>query len=215
MTKRIAVYCCNSLFGEGVKCLLKDMSDWLVIHCTHPEGIAEVRPQLVIADVISIKELSLTSLFEQGAMLLLLETGKMEKAEQEYLLSLTSKGLVGILAPTTDTFNLQKAIRSVSAGELWMERKTIRDLLSSIGNQPEEGEASLTAREKEIAKMVCKGYRNKEIMHLLQISEQSVKSHLHRIFRKTGVSDRLKLALYFTQHHPDELSNRAFAETEL
>jgi len=214
MTKRIAVYCCNALFGEGVKCLLKEMSDWVVIHCTQPEAIAEVQPQLVIADLISIKKLPLDALFEQGAMLLLLETGKMEKPDQDYLLSLTSKGLVGILAPTTDTFNFQKAIRSVSAGELWMERKTVRDLLSSFGNRSEEGETSLTEREKEIAKLVCKGYRNKEIMHLLHISEQSVKSHLHRIFRKTGVPDRLKLALYFTQHYPEELSNRAFAETE-
>lgn len=55
---------------------------------------------------------------------------------------------------------------------------------------------SLTIREIEIVKMICNGYSNKEIMKLLSISEQSVKSHLSRIYKKTGVSDRLQLALY-------------------
>ena len=123
--------------------------------------------------------------------------------------------LYRLFADMKDVHNLQKAIRSVCAGELWMERKTIRTLLSGINHRSEEEEATLTVREKEIVKMVCQGYRNKEIMHLLHVSEQSVKSHLYRIFRKIGVPDRLKLALYFTQHDSDQLSNQCFAQSKL
>src|SRR6266853_1867761 len=55
-------------------------------------------------------------------------------------------------------------------------------------------------REKEIVQLVAQGYRNKEIGEKLFISEQTVKNHLHNIFDKLGVSDRLELALYAIHH---------------
>ena len=44
--------------------------------------------------------------------------------------------------------------------------------------------------------MVAQGFKNKEIAEKIFISEQTVKNHLHNIFDKLGVSDRLELALY-------------------
>src|SRR6266851_4709363 len=55
-------------------------------------------------------------------------------------------------------------------------------------------------REKEIVQLVAQGFRNKEIGEKLFISEQTVKNHLHNIFDKLGVSDRLELALYAIHH---------------
>ena len=46
-------------------------------------------------------------------------------------------------------------------------------------------------REKEIVQLVAQGFRNREIGEKLFISEQTVKNHLHNIFDKLGVSDRL------------------------
>ncbi len=54
----------------------------------------------------------------------------------------------------------------------------------------------LTKTEIEIVKMICKGHSNKEIMKKLKVTEQSVKSHLNRIYKKTGVSDRIELAMF-------------------
>ena len=54
----------------------------------------------------------------------------------------------------------------------------------------------LSAREREIVALVAQGYKNKEIAWKLSISEQTVKNHLHDIFHKLAVSDRLELALY-------------------
>ena len=54
----------------------------------------------------------------------------------------------------------------------------------------------LSFREKQVVAMVAQGYRNKEIAERMFISEQTVKNHLHNIFDKLGVSDRLELALY-------------------
>src|SRR5437879_2138340 len=58
----------------------------------------------------------------------------------------------------------------------------------------------LSDREKEILQLVAQGFRNKEIGEKLFISEQTVKNHLHNIFDKLGVSDRLELALYAIHH---------------
>ena len=58
----------------------------------------------------------------------------------------------------------------------------------------------LSDREKEIVQLVAQGFRNKEIGEKLFISEQTVKNHLHNIFDKLGVSDRLELALYAIHH---------------
>ena len=51
-------------------------------------------------------------------------------------------------------------------------------------------------REREIVALVAQGYKNKEMAEKMFISEQTVKNHLHNIFDKLGVSDRLELALY-------------------
>jgi DNA-binding NarL/FixJ family response regulator len=54
----------------------------------------------------------------------------------------------------------------------------------------------LSQREREIVALVAQGYKNKEMAEKMFISEQTVKNHLHNIFDKLGVSDRLELALY-------------------
>jgi len=54
----------------------------------------------------------------------------------------------------------------------------------------------LSQREREIVALVAQGFKNKEMAEKMFISEQTVKNHLHNIFDKLGVSDRLELALY-------------------
>jgi DNA-binding NarL/FixJ family response regulator len=55
---------------------------------------------------------------------------------------------------------------------------------------------SLSGREREIVMLVVRGLRNSEIGDELQISEQTVKNHIHNSFKKLGVRDRLELALH-------------------
>jgi DNA-binding NarL/FixJ family response regulator len=59
----------------------------------------------------------------------------------------------------------------------------------------------LTPKELQIVSLVAEGLRNKEIAEKLCCKEQVVKNYMRTIFDKTGVSDRLELAL-FTVHHP-------------
>lgn len=58
----------------------------------------------------------------------------------------------------------------------------------------------LSAKELQILRLLIKGYKNKDIAQELNNTEQVIKNYLRSIFDKTGVSDRLELAL-FTMHH--------------
>ncbi len=64
------------------------------------------------------------------------------------------------------------------------------------GSSQKDRRCNLSVREREIVALVAQGLKNKEMAESMFISEQTVKNHLHNIFDKLGVSDRLELALY-------------------
>ena len=71
---------------------------------------------------------------------------------------------------------------------------------SAVAKDADEGAAAdaspLSSRERQVVELVSQGFKNREIAQRMFISEQTVKNHLHNIFDKLGVSDRLELALY-------------------
>jgi DNA-binding NarL/FixJ family response regulator len=99
-----------------------------------------------------------------------------------------------------------RSIRKVNSGEIWLNSHTTAAVMRHFSTGLEGsgcaqggtgGERSpLSIREREIVKGVAQGYKNKEMAEKMFISEQTVKNHLHNIFDKVGVSDRLELALY-------------------
>jgi DNA-binding NarL/FixJ family response regulator len=118
-------------------------------------------------------------------------------------------GTSGIVLKQTATELLIKSIRKVHAGEIWLDSHTtaavIRqfvandDVPAPAAQMPslrDRERSPLSQREREIVALVAQGFKNKEMAEKMFISEQTVKNHLHNIFDKLGVSDRLELALY-------------------
>ncbi len=120
-------------------------------------------------------------------------------------------GTSGIVLKQTATELLIKSIRKVHAGEIWLDSNTTAAVMRQFAT-PEEAppapaaplpppprdrdRSPLSQREREIVSLVAQGFKNKEMAEKMFISEQTVKNHLHNIFDKLGVSDRLELALY-------------------
>lgn len=102
---------------------------------------------------------------------------------------------------------LQAVVSTVLAGEVWAGRQVtdhLLDIATSGSAAPEAAStadilARLTPREAEIARQVAAGLSNKVIAIDAGISERTVKAHLNAIFRKTGIRNRVQLALTVSQ----------------
>lgn len=115
-------------------------------------------------------------------------------------------GCSGIVLKQTATELIVKSIRKVHSGEIWLDSHTTAAVMRQFASPADamggglNGKARerspLSTREREIVQLVAQGYKNKEMAEKMFISEQTVKNHLHNIFDKLGVSDRLELALY-------------------
>jgi DNA-binding NarL/FixJ family response regulator len=114
-------------------------------------------------------------------------------------------GCSGIVLKQTAAELIVKSIRKVHAGEIWLDSHTTAAVMRQFaspsdlvpqGSARPRDRSPLSQREREIVALVAQGYKNKEMAEKMFISEQTVKNHLHNIFDKLGVSDRLELALY-------------------
>jgi DNA-binding NarL/FixJ family response regulator len=85
------------------------------------------------------------------------------------------------------------AIRMVASGNVWLPVSLQTQMAARLRTP---GGMALSPREEEIVRYVRRGLRNAEIAKTLAISEETVKTHLSKIFRKVGVRDRLELALH-------------------
>ena len=133
-------------------------------------------------------------------------------------------GARGYSSRALDSTLLRKAVAVVQKGEVWVGRALVARLVDELGGRGTSpngdlvGTASvrlsaLTPREHEIALLVAGGGANKEIASQLGVVERTVKAHLTAIFRKLGVSDRLRLALLMNGAAPSPSTESTTAGT--
>ena len=99
-------------------------------------------------------------------------------------------GARGVVRRTSPTETLITCLRAVTTGNTWLEDGIFGDTERSSKQR-----SQLTPREVEIAGLVEKGLRNRDIARDLGIQTGTVKIHLKHIFEKTGVRGRYGLAL--------------------
>lgn len=108
-------------------------------------------------------------------------------------------GARGIVLKESSPETLLDCLTHVSRGDQWIDREMQeRADVASAQRQAGGGDIrrALTARETEIARMIAQGLRNKVIAERLQISEGTVKIHLHNVYEKLGLDGRLELMLW-------------------
>jgi two-component system NarL family response regulator len=98
------------------------------------------------------------------------------------------KGAAGYICKDISPGELIDAIRAVAAG-----RKYIPDDIAQILSE-NLGREELTPTETNVLRMIVGGMSNKEIAFALDVSENTIKSHIQNIFGKIGVSDRTSAA---------------------
>jgi len=110
------------------------------------------------------------------------------------------QGFNGVIFRNTTGAALVECVRKVAAGEIWqplqaMMAEVVGD--DMVGTRVRD---RLTPKEMRIVALIVQGCKNREIAARLKTTEQVIKNYLRSIYDKTGVSDRLELAL-FTLHH--------------
>jgi DNA-binding NarL/FixJ family response regulator len=213
MKLRLAIGCSSYLFCEGLKTLLDDERDIEIVGMFNGhtgvlpdlKEVLKLNPDVILADYSADFNIFLNlpqeMLSSKRLKIILIGDRSLRLVADKQLKELVLRGVVGILPPSADSELLKKALKAVFSGELWLDRQTLMKIISSMRRN--ETGVSLARREKEIVSHICQGYRNKEIAEKMHISEQTVKSHCNRIYKKLGVSDRLQLALYSYKILPD------------
>src|ERR1700733_1756200 len=208
---RILIADDHLLFRDGVRKLLSAVPDFNVVaEAGHGDEVLEMtarhQPAVVLLDLSMPGQDGLITLqrlrsAHPDVKVILLTSSE----ERDEMLQAVRFGTAGIVQKSTPTELLIKSIRKVHSGEMWLDRSTTAEVVRQFASKNdvpkrvagrERESNSLSSREREIVALVAQGYKNKEMAEKMFISEQTVKNHLHNIFDKLGVSDRLELALY-------------------
>ena len=215
-TIRVAIADPHAIYRDGLRKLLSAEPDFqIVTEASSPalllSSLASTQPDILLIstpfepgpgpDVFAVLQTSFPDI-----KVIVLSGG----TDQDEFVRNVRSGARGIVQKTTSGSMLIKAIRKVQDGEFWLDRSTTAEVVrhfterrpdAAPDSRPNEGRLpSLSRREREIVNLVTHGLRNKELAERLSISEQTVKNHMHNIFDKLGVSDRLELALYAIHH---------------
>jgi two-component system nitrate/nitrite response regulator NarL len=208
---RIVIADDHPIFRDGLRRLLEAETDLKVIGeaCDGAEAVKmarQLKPDILLLDLAmprmpgleALREMSSGSASSSVRVILLTAA-----AEKKQIVEALQLGARGVVLKDSATQLLLKSIHTVMAGEYWVGRESVsnlvqylRNLVQSSGEEAKQKKFGLTPRELEIVSAVVAGYSNKEIAEYFKISEDTVKHHLSNIFDKLGVSTRLELALF-------------------
>ncbi len=210
---RIVIADDHPIVRDGLKKLLLLEDDFEIVGEARDGREVLAKVQEVDPDVLLL-DLRMPNLDGLAALQVLQQTNKRTHVivltaseDKNEFVQAMKLGCSGIVLKHTATELIVKSIRKVNSGEIWLDSQTTAAVMrqfstnldgsSSQSNSGTGREHSpLTTREREVVALVAQGFKNKEIAKKMFISEQTVKNHVHNIFDKLGVSDRLELAIY-------------------
>lgn len=162
----------------------------------------ELKPDILLLDLAMPRRPGLEALrdlVKAGSRVqIILLTATIEKAQ---ILEALQLGARGVVLKESAPELLLECIQSVRAGQYWVGRESVADLVEILrGLNPapagKKGAYGLSQRELQVISAIVNGLTNKEIAVRFALSEDTIKHHLTRIYDKLGVSNRLELALF-------------------
>jgi DNA-binding NarL/FixJ family response regulator len=127
-------------------------------------------------------------------------------ADDEVLFPALRAGARGYLTKNAGAEEIASAIRAVQRGATYLDAEVQARLVAAVvdeGDRPDQAHelpADLTPREAEVLTLIARGLSNAEICAELVVSPATVKTHINRIFMKTGARDRAQAVRYAYTH---------------
>jgi DNA-binding NarL/FixJ family response regulator len=191
----------NRLLREALIRILTKKSDIRVVGAApysleSQAHVIAARPSIVLLD-------SLDPIFSEARLVATLQAAipsvrvvvvDMELDERSFLRAV-SEGVVGYVLKDASAAEVAATIRAVFAGEAVCPPSLSMTLFNVVQRRllPAGPNRVLSRREQELVALLREQLTNKEIAARLNLSEQTVKNHVHRILRKVGASDRLAI----------------------
>ncbi len=187
----------HHLVRDGLKALLSSLFEIQSIHEAADgeeavEKALSTKPDLILLDVQMPKMNGLEALkvikkaLPQAKVIMLTILDEDEAVSEALKL-----GAEGYLIKHSTTEELKNAINKVIMGESYVSPETAANIIKSLTEEKtQQQKKKLTSREIEILQLMSEGKTNKEIAYALNLSEQTVKTHAKKIFRKMNVADR-------------------------
>jgi DNA-binding NarL/FixJ family response regulator len=203
---RIGVYLLaeNRLLREALTRILSNKNDMEVVGASGfssqlMQQIAAAAPDVLLFDSMpfALSDLGIVSELRKASPNLRVIMIGMEP-DRDLFLRAVREGAAGYVLKDASAMEVSAAVRAVASAEAVCPRELCRTLFDYIAQQSRslpsfhmKQQLGLTRREQQLVEMIGRGLTNKEIAQQLNVAEQTIKNHVHRMLRKVGASDRL------------------------
>lgn len=198
---------------EGLIRILSDNDENKIVACVEPseacwEKLRSTRPEILLLHhqaMMSPKSEFFARIKDTAPGINIVVFG--QQMDDSFLMEIMRAGAAGYINESMNGRDLLQAIREVKEGRLWVERRILetlahtaidmeRMLENTVLDRIDAVRKILTKRETAIFKLVLEGLATREMAQKIHLSEQSVKLHLGRIFKKFQVNNRSQLILF-------------------
>ena len=160
------------------------------------ELVQKLRPNVVLIDIATRESLELIGDLRASAVHSKVLALAVEESAPD-ILECAEAGAAGYVAAEASMDDLVKAIERITDGELLCTPQIAAQLFGRISHREQVpmGAQKLTSRERQVLDGIRQGNSNKEIGRTLNISEATVKNHVHHLLEKLAVTTRAQAAL--------------------
>jgi len=210
VNNKIRILICDdhTLFVEGVKAMLRSETSLEIVGEARDgrrvvDLVKQLKPDVVLMDV-SMPDMNgfdatrRVHEFDEKVKVLMLTMHD----EEELVARCLEAGAAGYIMKDAPASQLLYAIETVHKGERYLSPNVLKKVVDGYvknSNRPQTSYDRLTAREREILKLLAEGLTVKEIAVRLNLSVKTVEVHKHNLMKKIDVHDKAELIKYAIQ----------------
>jgi DNA-binding NarL/FixJ family response regulator len=192
----------HAIFREGLKRVISEMDDVELIGeaengAVFLEMLKKVSPDVVLMDIQmpvmdGIEATERAIKHDPSLKILVISMF----GEEEYVYSMVEKGVAGFILKTSGILDLERAIKKVSDGQQYYSEEIMGLLVKKFRSIDTIEKITFTDKEKEVLRMLCKGFSNNDIADKLFMSVRTVEGYRNKLLQKTGSVNVINLVIY-------------------